>query len=218
MSGPPSTTNESNVATAQQQAATQYGQLAQQSLGQMNTLTQPAINYYSGLVNAANSGNYGGLVQAAGPTLGTISQQGQAAQNNIISGTPAGQGRNEALALLPGQQANAVSSTLNQQYNAALGNLTQLGAAYGGLGTSLAGAQLSGLGGAATTYGNVANQQAQSKADTTNLLGSLAGAAGTAASGGAFGTLGGGGGGSSSALLPQPTVPALNYSNPYAGI
>lgn len=190
MGGSGGTQNSQNQ-IAQQQANTgsQYAALAQQSLGQMNALYQPAISYDTGLVNAANSGNYSQLIQAAGPQLGTISSQFQQAKQNIANTTPAGAGAQAAQAMLPGQQAGAVAGTLNQGYNNALSQLTQLGASYGGVGLQEAGAGLSGLSGAANTYGTVGQEQASAKSSTMGLLGSLAGGVGEAASGGVFGKL-----------------------------
>jgi hypothetical protein len=199
MSGP-NVQPSQNIATQQTQLGQQYASLAQQSLSQMNTLEQPAISYYSNLVNSANSGNYSALVQSAGPTLGTIAQQQNAAQENIYANVPAGAGRDYALAMLPQNTAGQVASTLNQQYTGGLQNLAALGSGYGSVGLQEAGAGLSGLSGASQTQNSVMNAQAQSKASTLGFLGSLTGAAASVATGGlsgAFGSLGGSQGGGS---------------------
>lgn len=190
MSGP-NTAPSQNIATQQTQLGQQYAGLAQQSLSQMNTLEQPAISYYSNLVNSANSGNYNALVQAAGPTLGTIAQQQNAAQENIYANVPAGAGRDYALAMLPQNTAGQVSQTLNQQYTGGLQSLAQLGAGYGSVGLQEAGAGLSGLSGASQTQNTVMQSQQQSKAATMGFLGSLAGGGASVLTGG---LLGGGGG------------------------
>ena len=179
MSGP-ATQPSQNIATQQTATGQQFGVLAQQSLQQMNTLEAPAINYYSGLVNSANQGNYNQLVQSAGPTLGNITQQQNAALENIYSNVPAGAGRDYALAMLPQNTAGQVAQTLNSSYTGALSNLAQLGAGYGSTGLQEAGASLSGLSGASQTQGTVMNAQAQSKASTMGFLGALAGAGGQA--------------------------------------
>lgn len=149
----------------------------------MNNLYAPAISYDTGLVNAANSGNYSQLIQAAGPAVGNISNQFNSARQTIANTTPAGAGAQAAQAILPGQQAGAVASTLNSSYTGALSQLAQMGASYGGVGLQEAGAGLSGLSGAANTYGQLGNQQAQGKASTMNFLGQLGGAAGAAVGG-----------------------------------
>jgi hypothetical protein len=146
----------------------------------MNTLEKPAIDYYSNLVNSANSGNYNALVRSAGPVLGNITQQQQSAKENIYSNAPAGAGRDYALAMLPQNTAGQVSSALNSSYTTGLNTLAQLGAGYGSVGLQEAGAGLSGLSGASQTQGSVMNAQAQTKASTMGFLGSLAGAGGQA--------------------------------------
>lgn len=180
MGGGPSKTEQAQTQIAQTQASTaaQYGQLAQQSLNQMNTLYAPAIAADTSLVNSAQSGNYAQLIQAAGPQVGTISGQFDAAKQNLANSVPAGAGRQAAQAMLPGQQAGAVAGTLNTAYTGALSQLAQMGASYGGVGLQEAGAQLSGLSGSANTYGAVGQEQAEGKASTMGFLGSLAGGAG----------------------------------------
>lgn len=188
MGGPSKATQQAQTNIAQQQAntASQFGALAQQSLGKMDALYQPAISYDTGLVNAANSGNYSQLIQGAGSQIGTISNQFNQAKQNISNTVPAGAGAQAAQAILPGQQAGAVAGTLNSSYQGALSQLAQMGASYGGVGLSEGNTQLSGLQGAASTYGQVGQEQAAGKASTMGFLGSLAGGAGSAA-GGYFG-------------------------------
>lgn len=171
------------IAQQQEQTAQQYANMSQQSLNQMNTLTQPVANYYQHLVGSANSGNYNALVSAAGPQLGVVSQQMDAAKQNIMSTVPAGAGQQAALAQLPIQSATATAGALNQGYTGALGGLQQIGAAYGGVGLQEAGATQSALSGAASTTAQIGNEQAQGKADSMGFLGSLAGGAGSALSG-----------------------------------
>lgn len=164
-------------------AANQFGGLATQALSQQQQLYAPTINYDTGLVNAANKGDYSQLISASGPALGAISGQFDQAKNNILNNTPAGPGQSAALAQLPTQQAGATASTLNQTFQGALAQLSGLGTNMGQTGLQLAGADLSGLSGAATTYGNVAQQKAQAKSSMDSLFGSIAGGIGTAAGG-----------------------------------
>lgn len=182
MGGPPSslTNAQTNLANQSASTASQYSQLAQQSLGQMNTLTAPQIAADQGLINAANSGNYSQLISAAGPAVGANSQAGQQAAQNIRNTIPAGAGQQAALAQLPFQVANANAGSLNQSYQGALSNLTQIGAAYGGIGLQEGGLNVSNTQAGQAGYAQIGNQDAQSKASTMGLLGSLAGAAGTA--------------------------------------
>jgi len=174
---------QTNLANEQAAQAASLASVSQQSLNQMNTLTAPAIQYNQGIVSAANAGNYSGLIQAAGPATGAITQQATQAKQNILNQIPAGAGQQAALAQLPYQTANAEASTLNNSYNSALQNLTQIGAAYGGVGLQSAGASTSAANSGQAGYQAVGNEQAQAKSDVTGLLGSAATGLGQAASG-----------------------------------
>lgn len=149
----------------------------------MNQLTQPAVQYNQGLVNAANSGNYSQLIQAAGPAVGANALAGQQAQQQIRNTIPAGAGQQAALGQIPYQVGQANASSLNQAYTGALNNLTQIGAAYGGVGLQEGGLNVSGTQAAGSTLQAVGSEQAASKADMTGLLGSIAGGAGAALGG-----------------------------------
>lgn len=149
----------------------------------MQALTAPQIASSTGIVNAANSGNYAGLIQAAGPAVGTNNQAGAAAKQQILNTIPAGAGQQAALAQLPYQVANANAGSLNSAYQGALSNLTQIGAAYGGVGLSEAGAGTSAANSGQAGYSAIGNEQAAGKADTMGFLGQLAGGAGTAVGG-----------------------------------
>lgn len=198
MSGP-NTNNSTATQNSQAGIGQQLNQEGQQALTQMNTLEQTPVNYWTRIANAAQSGNYGDLITAAGLPISQITQQSQQAQENVYNTMPAGAGRDAALAagkLNTGQQ---VASTLGQTYTGAINQLQNIASGYGSLGLQETGASLSGFSGASATQSNIMNAQNQSKASTMGFLGSLAGAAGTAAGGGAFGSLGGGGSATSAA-------------------
>lgn len=223
MGGPGKTeSQQSQLASTEANTAQTYAGLAQQSLGTMNQLTAPAISYNQGLVNAANSGNYSQLISAAGPAVGANSQAGQQAAQNIRNTVPAGAGQQAALAALPYQVGNANAAALNQSYTGALNNLTQIGAAYGGVGLQEGSLNTSNNTAAASTLGQVGQEQSASKASTMGLLGSLAGLGGNLATGGAFSGLGGtsssssvGNGYSSpsGSYLPVPTLSPIQLPN-----
>lgn len=184
MSGPGKTeSNQDTLAQQQQATSQQYANLAQQSLGTMNQLTAPAISYDTGLATAAKSGDYSQLIQASGPALGTNALAAKGAEAQIRNNIPAGAGQQAALAQIPIQEGTANASALNQAYQGALNNLTQIGAGYGALGTQEAGAGISSSNSAGSTYQSVGNEQAATKAANMNFLGSLAGAGGAAAGG-----------------------------------
>ena len=186
--------SQQQVGLSQQQIdiAKQQNELAAQNYQRMLTLEQPAISYNQALA----SGDTTAMFKAAAPTLSTISSQAEAAKSSIYDTVAPGAARDFALSQLPiatrTAEAGALTSAQQQSYNA----LANLGAGFGGLNLQEVGAALSGLGGAGTslsgasqTQQSIMGAQAQAKSSTMGFLGQLAGAAGTAAGGGAFGHL-----------------------------
>jgi len=87
----------------------QYLGMAQNQLTQEQTLTAPQKTYNTGVINAAESGNYSNLISAAGPATGTIAQTEKQAQEQIMSSVPAGPGRDYALAASKQGEATQMS-------------------------------------------------------------------------------------------------------------
>lgn len=191
MGGPSSQEKKAQRDTSQQQLqiGQQYAGMAKSELNRMNELQQPTVDFYSGIIKAAQGGDYGGLITAAGPTVSNITQQAENAKENIYNTVPAGAGRDYALAAAKSGTAGNISGTLNQLFLSAFPQLSQIGGQAGQVGLNEAGAALSGLSGGAQTNQAMMNQEAQQKASTMGFFGSLAGAAGAAAGGGAFGSL-----------------------------
>lgn len=184
MGGSGSTQNSQQQIAQQQQATSQqYLQLAQQEFGQATALEQPAVNYYEGIVNAASSGNYGNILTAAGLPISQISQAGQSSQANIMNQVAPGAARDYALAANARATPTAEAQAVNQIYTSAFPALAQLGAGNAQLGVAQSSAGISSSNSAANTYGQVAQEQSQSKASTLGFLGNLAGAAGQGVSG-----------------------------------
>lgn len=182
------------VQLGQQQAqiGQEYLNLAGNRLQYSDILNQPAVQFYSSLA----SGNPQAAIQAAGPQLGNISQNAQQARANIMNNVPAGAGRDEALAQLEQGKSSQIAGTLNQLVTQAPGQLAAIGAGQASEALQLSGAGFTGLGQASGSYaqgqnslGNIAQQQNARKASTMGFIGSLVGAAGSAAGGGAFGHL-----------------------------
>jgi hypothetical protein len=182
------------VALGQQQNALgqQFLQQGQQEIQRSNTLQQPLVDFYTGIA----SGSQANRISAAAPLLGQISQGAKQAEDNIYNTVPAGAGRDVALAQAQIQQSQSSAGAMNQAYTGALQNLGQLAAGQATLGLQQEGAGFTGTGQALTGFQqgqgalqNIMTAQNQRKASTMSFLGSLAGAAGTAAGGGAFGTL-----------------------------
>ena len=153
-------------------------------------LQQPAIQFAQGLA----SGDPSKVTQAAGPQLALEAQQFAGAKQNILDTTPKGAGQDFALMQLPEQQANATAGMLGSEVNTGMNTLLGLGqnaqsaegniaSGLGGLSMQQLGAGLTAGGQASQTNQSVMNAQAQQKATMMSFIGSLAGAAGTAAGG-----------------------------------
>lgn len=184
------------VALGQQQA--QIGQefidLSKNRIAYSDILQQPAIQFYSQIA----SGNPQSVISAAAPQIGQIANNAQQAKANIMNNTPAGAGRDFALAQLEQGKSSQVSSTLNSLVTQAPQVLAQIGAGQASEGLQMTGAGFTGLGQGASSFASgqsslssIAQEQNARKASTMSFFGSLVGAAGNAAGGGAFGSLGG---------------------------
>lgn len=158
-----------------------YYNSSQQELGKMNSALSAPENYYSGIVNAANSGDYSKLVQAAGPQLGTIATQMNSAKQQILDSVPAGPARDELLGQLPMQEGSANASALNSAYTGALQELTGIAQEYGQAGLSTAGlsqSQLNALTSIAGNYGSMGLSESGAAQSALGALGSIAGSYG----------------------------------------
>lgn len=185
MGGPSSSDKAQERSDSAQQAkiGQEYADMAKSELHKQNELQQPAIDYYKGIIDAGNSGDYSKLITAAGVPISNITQQGEQAKEQIYNNIPAGAGRDAALAQLHTGKAGSIASTLNQIYTSAFPQLSNLGTQAGQTGLQETGASLRGLEGSANTTNTVMQADAQSKASTMGFLGALAGGAGTAAGG-----------------------------------
>ncbi len=160
-----------------QQAQWLIGQ-GQKDVAQQQALWKPALDYYQAqLTNKSNR------VAANAVPIGQIAQGGAQARENILDSQPAGAGRDFALAGLKRDQSAQTSGLLNSAYLAAPGGLAIFGTQAAQLGTALSGQGGGLLGGASTTYGNVAQQQAQANQGWMNALMGVAGIAGNVATG-----------------------------------
>jgi hypothetical protein len=175
MGGGGNQAQQASTQVAQQQAQTgnQYAQLAQQQLSSANALEQPLVNFYSGIVN----NQPGALMSAISPQIGQISQGAQTTEQQIMNNTPAGPGRDAALAQVRVQQGQQVSNAQNTGIQNAYQGLTQIGAAQAGVGISEANTGLGALGGSQQAYSTIQQSQATQKASTMGLVGSIVGGA-----------------------------------------
>ncbi len=200
MGAPKADLNAQRGIGAEQNAQAQWsiGQ-GQSAIDKMNQYQAPLIGYLKGQMT-----NQSNRVSSNAVPIGQIAQGNAQAKENILDSTPAGAGQSFALAGLKRDQAAQTSGLLNSSYLAAPGALAQLGQTQGQLGTALTGQGGGLLGGAATTYGNVAQQQLQANQGWMNALMGVAGLAGNVASGGLTSFL--------KPRLPSPaTSTSVNY-------
>lgn len=181
MGGPSqsSINQENNIASQQLAISQQAQQNSTQEQQQMQQLEAPQIAYDTSIT----SGNKASAFTAIAPLVSNISAAGAQAKGQIMEQLPAGVGQEVALANNTQNTYNQIAQASNSAYTGALSNEANIGSGLGSFSLSELGAGLTGLTGAATTTGNVVNQQAQAKASTMGFIGSLAGAAGGALSG-----------------------------------
>lgn len=192
-----------NASTSNAQAQTGFGQTqaglgsgynqnSQNMLNQATALNQPSINYYS----AITSGNPAAALSAVAPQIGNVATQTQQAMGNIRNTVPEGAGRDYAMGQAQLGQGAQNAGLLNNAFTSALQGEQGLSAQQLGAGLNEQGATLSAYSGATNSlaasnqaYGQIQQTEVAKQQAKMQLLGSLAGAAGNAASGGAFGTL-----------------------------
>lgn len=151
----------------------------------MLELEQPLIDFTSKIT----SGDPSAQVKAAAPLIANITGQSSQAKERIYDTVGPGAGRDFALSQMEQQKSGAIAETMNRTYLGALDKQANLGAGFGAFSLQELGAGLRAGEGASNTTNSVMQAKEQGKASTMGFLGQLAGAAGTAAGGGAFGHL-----------------------------
>jgi len=173
---------ERETARKQSDVADKMAALAQQGFDKQTKYEQPIADLFQKIIGGSRDLS----AQATAPAVSNISKQYQQAKENILEQTPAGAGRDYALASAQTAKGDAVSKYLNDTWMNAFGGLANLGKENAQVALQQTGAGLRGNEGAASMIGNVMQQDAQGKATTMGFFGQLAGAAGTAVGGGAF--------------------------------
>lgn len=188
---------QSNVDLQQQNAqgqialANKLSDQSQQQLESQKAYQAPLVNFLQGIIG----GNSGSRLATAAIPIGQIAQGNQQARESIYDSVPAGAGRDYALAGLKRDQSAQTSGLLNQAYLNAFPALANIGSGNAQIGLQLQGAGLSANAQGAQGIQNINQRDAQTKASTMGLIGGLAGAAGSFATGGLSTLLKGSGGG-----------------------
>ncbi len=197
-----------NISTANQISGTQLGvasgagQRSADEYAQYKSLIAPLVTQQQSLA----SGDRAASTAAALPVISQLSRGFTASKENLFNTTPAGAGRDVALANLGLQKDSTIAGTQAGLAQQAPGILAGLGQQSGQLSLQELGAQLAGLQGGAQTNFGAGQLAAAQNASLLNFFGSLAGAVGGAAGGGIFKSLTGGGG---SFPTVSSTTPAI---------
>lgn len=192
--GGPNLQPQQATAQAQTQLSQQQLALGQQEFSQsqantqqMQALLQPSINFNSKIA----SGDQSSLMTALAPQLTNITQAKSQNAGQIMEQVGPGAARDVALANNTMSSNDQVASLKNQTYTSAMDKLANIGTGLGSFSIQQLGAALSGfsgsgssLAGASTTQQSVLQAQSAQKASTMGFLGELAGAGGSALSGG----------------------------------
>ena len=170
--------------SAQIQTQQQQNQIAQTAQAQSQedrdrrvALEQPAIDKYTKLA----SGDRTAALEASMPVLSQVSQGYQAAKQSILNSVPAGPARDKAISDLEMQKFTTTSGAQATAVSAAPDTLANIGSGLGAMSLQELGASISGYQSAGNLAGHVVQQSDQRKAQNLQLLGGLAGTAGSVA-------------------------------------
>lgn len=172
---------------AQQMAAT--GKQSTQEGSTLFNLALPGLEQSEAYYGKLASGDPAALSRANAPAIQSIGKESASAKKNIVQDQPRGGERNLALEEADITKGAQISNLTTGSYASSFGSLAGLGGQNVGQGTAATATGLQGENAAANQYGQLGQLQNEQKATQLGFFGSLAGAAGTAAGGGAFGTL-----------------------------
>jgi len=142
-------------------------------------LMQPAIDFNKKVAG----GDKGSLLTAVAPMISEITKGRAQSKEAIYEGVPAGVGRDVALAQNETGTRDAIASTKNSTFLAALDKLANIGSGIGSFSLQELGAGITSSSAAANTNQSVIQAKSAAKASTMGFLGQLAGAGGAAFAG-----------------------------------
>jgi hypothetical protein len=180
LGGPSGSTTQTQNQLTQQDIATSQQQ--QQESAQLFNLSYPGLQTAESYYQSLASGNPSQIFQSIAPAVGQINSASQGAVQQIQQNMPRGGAEQLAVANVEQQRAGQIGNLGTQAYTSAPAALAQIAAGGVGLSNNAIASSIS-----ASSAGSQSNQalmqaQAQGKASTLGFFGSLAGAAGTAAS------------------------------------
>lgn len=170
-------------ATQQRNTSATLGTEGQQLIQTGQAEQQPLVDFLKSIIG----GNSTSTAQAISPAIANITRSTNATKENIYDTTGPGVGRDVLLGENQRNQGAAVAGVTNDTFLKAFPELAALASGNTSAGLGLTGAGITSLSNAASTTGSVLNSQEQQKAQTLELVGSLAGTAGSIATGGIAG-------------------------------
>jgi hypothetical protein len=168
---------QNTIAQGQLDLAKQQQADSEKTLGVVSPGLQTAENYYASLA----TGDPTKIMSAIGPAVSQIGSQTSQAKTQIKESTPRGGAQDLALAEADISKAGQVGNLETQAYTGSFPALASLFQGGAGISVSQVANAIASAQGASQTTANIGQEQAQGKATTMGFLGSLAGAAGTAA-------------------------------------
>lgn len=185
--------SDSQIATQNNLTAEQValGQSQDKRSQELYNLTEPGLKTAEDFYKHLASGDKGAIQRSTAPATEQIAGNYEQAVKNLSENMPRGGAKDLAVQEAEISKSGAIGSTEANAYLGAFPALASL--AQGGIGLSIneVTQALSAFSGASSSNQAAANMQGAGKAQTLGFLGSLGGAAGEAAGGGAFGHLGG---------------------------
>ena len=170
--------------SAQTELAKTMASTGKQSAAEGSTLFNlalPGLTQAEGYYGKLASGDPHALARANAPAVGAITKSTDQAKKNITENMPRGGERNLALEEADLSKGAQIGQLETGSYLSSFGSLAGLGGQNVGQGNQATGTGLQGMQGAANQYGQMQQINAENKASTLGFFGSLAGAAGEAA-------------------------------------
>lgn len=166
---------------------------------QYKRLTAPLITQQTALA----SGDRAAATEAAMPVISQLAGGYEGAKQGVLNQTPAGAGRDRALADLMTKTYSGIGGAQAAMVQQAPQVLAGLGGQSGQMSLQQLGAALGGLQGGAQSNQQILQSQVQQRAATLNFFGQLASAAGGVAGGALFGAAMKGGKAAAGAASPS---------------
>jgi hypothetical protein len=159
---------------ANQMAAT--GKTQQTEGATLFNMALPGLEQSEGYYGKLASGDPQALSRANAPAIASITQQSNAAKKNIAQDNPRGGERNLAMEEADLSKGAQIGNLTSSSYANSFGSLAGLGGQNVSQGAGLQSSSVQAAGAASNQYQGLLQNNAQSKASTLGLFGSLAGA------------------------------------------